>query len=268
MCYNATMRVRSLFVALLLISQFTFAQGSNPVNFLSDYAKEQGSLVKGDLAVFSRLTQPYAPLDVQTSGLSIDQARQFKASFFGIAAGASGIGLDKTLAMTNTFHCPDCGPKRKDDLAKDVSAIRPLVEQFKSLPKGITLIAQWGSPGDFRINSIFHQGDTTKEFPTENGIFPGAPGRPFESISAALKPLGIDKPVIDSLLKQMATLRIIALVRTPEGIRAIRSGITRSVAGLLFLEPGVDSPKPREEENGFRINGFFPVAEDVFYFET
>jgi len=268
LCCNAAVIKRILILALLLSSAPVFAQNSAPWDSLSSYAKEQGVTVKGDLVTFTRLTQPYAPLDVQVVGASIDEARQIKGRFFGMAASSSGIGLDKTLAMTNGFHCQTCGPARVEDLRKDLPEIRLLVQRFSAMPNEVLLLAQWGIPGDFRINSIFHQGSLTQEYTSNQNVFPGAVVKRFDDVSTALKLFGVQQRDLEALLKQMDMVHIIALVRTPDGVRAIRTGVTRSMAGLLFVANKGEIPKPREENNGIRINGFIKEADDVFYFES
>jgi hypothetical protein len=90
----------------------------------------------------------------------------------------------------------------------------------------------------------------------------------FEDVSTGLKSIGIQQSDLEALLRQMDSVQIVALLRTPEGVRAIRTGITRSIAGLLFVAKKGEIPKPREENNGIRINGFIQVAYDVFYFES
>jgi len=268
LCCNAAVINRILIFAFVLSSAPVFAQNTAPWDSLSAYAKEQGATVKGDLTTFTRLTQPYAPLDIQVVGASVDEARQIKGRFFGIAAASSGIGLDKTLSMTNGFHCQTCGPARVEDLRNDLPEIRLLVQRFNAMPNEGLLFAHWGIAGDFRINSIFHQGSLTQEYSSNQNVFPGAVVKRFDDVSAALKSLGIQQPDLDALLKQMDAAHIVALLRTPDGVRAIRTGVTRSMAGLLFVTNKGEIPKPREENNGIRINGFIKEADDVFYFES
>lgn len=260
--------IRILVLALLLSPATLFAQDSITWGLLSTYAKEQGATVNGDLTTFMRLTQPYAPLDIQVVGESIDDARQTKARFFGMAAESSGIGVDKAVAMTDAFHCQSCGPTRVEELRKDLPEIRLLVQRFDAMPDDVLLLAHWGIPGDFRVNSIFHQGSLTQEYANYQNVFPGTTVRIFKDAAKALRSLGIQQPDLEGLLKQMEKTHIVALLRTPEGIRAIRTGVTRSMAGLLFVAHKGDIPKPREENNGLRINGFIKEAEDVFYFES
>jgi hypothetical protein len=268
LCCNAAVVNRILILALILLSAPVFAQSSAPWDSLSSYAKEQGVTVKGDLTTFTRLTQPYAPLDIQVVGASIDEARLIKGRFFGMAAASSGIGLDKTIAMTDAFHCQTCGPARVEDLRKDLPEIRLLVQRFNAMPNEVLILAQWGIPGDFRINSIFHQGALTQEYSSNQNVFPGAVVKRFDDASAALKLFGIQQSDFEAMLKQMEMAHIVALLRTPDGVRAIRTGVTRSIAGLLFVANKGEIPKPREENNGIRINGFIKEADDVFYFES
>jgi hypothetical protein len=259
---------RLLALALLLSPTTLPAQDSGPSSFLSAYAKKQSASVNGDLATFTRLTQPYAPLDIQVVGAAVSQARQIKVSFFDLAASASGIAHDKSAAMTNDFHCQGCGPARVEGLWKDVPAIRLLVQRFNDMPNELTLLAQWGIPGDFRFNSIFHEGSLTQEYASNQNIFPGAAGRTFQDVSTPLVSLGIHQSDLETLLNQMDALHIVALVRTPEGTRAIRAGVTCNEAGLLFVYRTGDIPKPRAEDNGILINDFIAMSDDVFYFES
>ena len=169
--------------------------------------------------------------------------------------------------MSNGFHCQGCAETRIRDLRKDIQEIRSLVDHFNRTP-ALVILAQWGTPGDFRFNSTFCLKSVTQEYLSDQGVFPGAVGKVYPDIAMALKPIGVSQAEIEGLIQQMSALHIVALVRTVEGIRAIRTGVTRSEAGVLFLQPKVPRPRPREEDNGIRINCFVQLTDDVYYFET
>ena len=243
LCFNSAMLSRLLKVGLLLSSVALMGQDAAYWHFLSAYAKQQGAQVSGNLDKFTRLTQPYAPLDIQVTGAPIDQAREIKNFFFGIAAASSGIAVDKATAMTNGFHCQGCAESRMGELRKDVQGIRALVDRFNGISRNLLILAQWETPGDFRFNSTFHEGVITQEYTNDQGIFPRSTSKSYPDVSSAMKPIGISEVDVDALLRQMNALHIVALVRTGEGVRAIRAGVTRSEAGLLFLTPGVARPE-------------------------
>jgi hypothetical protein len=263
---------RVLIVLFALSGSSMLGQGTPPWKFLAEYAKQHRTAA-GDQAAFARLTQPFAPLDIEVeSGGSgegrQDQARQMKSFFFGIAASTCGISLSQTMAMTDGFHCERCTQSRIDDLRASLPGIEVLVERFDKTSAKLTLLAQWGTPGEYRVNSIFHEKGGTQEYLAEQGVFPGAAGTRFADAGAALKTVGVSETEVKLLVLQMAALHIVALVKTAEGTRALWGGVTRSEAGLLFLANKDVVPKAREEQNGLRLGDFVKIAEGIYYFES
>jgi hypothetical protein len=236
--------------------------------FLGDYARTQGALVHGSEATFARFVQPYAPLDLQVTNQSVANAQRARDRFLGAAAKASGLTPDAALAIDTAFHCDDCPEKRQQQFKTDLPAIRTLVDEFAKQPATLHLIARWGPLGDFRVNDVFHQGMHTQAYQEVDGFFPGAPRKVFATLPAALAGSGLSLLELRKLLAAMAANHIIALVRTSDGIRALRTGISHSEAGLLFVTNPDFKAEPRDEDNGIRITGFTPLAKDVFYFES
>ena len=262
------MIVRLALLSALLAAATLHAQDAATADYLTDYLRTQAPRVKGDPHTFAMLVQPYAPLDLQVTNQSVADAQKAKDRFLGAAVHASGVSLDTVLSIDNSFHCETCAATRQDQFKRDLPGIRVLVQEFEKHPAALHLVARWGTPGDFRVNHIFHVGTRTQAYAEVAGFFPAQPGRTYPTEATALAGSGITPLELHKLLVDMAALHIIALVRTSDGVRALRSGISHTEAGLLFVSNPAFTPEPRDEDNGIRITGFVPIADKVYYFES
>ena len=244
------------------------AQDAAVADFLTDYARTQAALVRSNPATFARFVQPYAPLDLQVSNQPVADAQKARDRFLGAAAKAADITVDTVFDLDTRFHCDDCTARRQAELTRDLPRIRLLSDEFARLPATLHVVARWGSPGDFRVNNILHQGTHTQAFNEVDGFFPAHPGQSYAAVAPALAGTGITALALRKLLLDMAAVHIVALVRTSDGVRAISGGISHSEAGLLFATNPGFKPEPRDEDNGLRITVFTPIAKGVFYFES
>ena len=68
---------------------------------------------------------------------------------------------------------------------------------------------------------------------------------------------------------KLAGLRLAPIVRSPQGIRVIRTGNADNQSGLLFKRLSVAPPKAKDSfGEGLDLDGVTMLAQDIYYFET
>ena len=264
-------------VACLLALLFLPPQHPAPTNpsdadwqHLRTYIESQTRTIHGDAALFAKLTQPYAPLDLIVTRGDLKSAQSSRDIFYGMAGAAAGISRTALVTRLDTFQRDQQNPSGlAHDLAIYLPQLRELAQKFSATAPEVQLIAQWDIDGDLRLNNTFLQHSTVTAFLEHNGFIPYPPGVPFHSLDAELTADHLTHDDLDAIVSSMHSLHIVALLKMPIGVRAIYSGVSHYETGLLFLTPGEAPPRPGDRwGNGIELTSVLSVGPDVFLYEA
>jgi hypothetical protein len=278
------MRSVTLLLSLLLLAPHGPAQHSpaphspapptNPSDadwqHLRTYIDSQARNVHGDAELFTKLTQPYAPLDLTVTRGDLKSVQSSRDIFYGMAGAAAGISRTALMAHMNTFKRSQDSPS---DLATDLTlhlpSLRELAQKFSATAPEVQLIAQWNIDGDLRLNNTFLQASTVTAYLEHNGYIPYPPGVPFHSLDAELSADHLTQADLDATIASMRSLHIVALLKMPLGVRAIYSGVTHNETGLLFLNPGQPPPHTGDRwGNGLQLSTVLSIGPGVYLYEA
>ena len=272
------MRGLTLALSLLLLAPQHPASHNQPPTTPSDadwqhlrtYIASQTQNIHGDAALFIKLTQPYAPLDLTVTGGDIKSVQSSRDIFFGMAGAAAGISRTALMARLDAFkHEQDNSSDLTRDLALNLPSLRELAQKFSATAPEVRLIAQWDIEGDLRLNNTFVQHSTITAYLEHNGFIPYPPGVPFRSLDAELTADHLTQPDLDAIISSMRSLHIVALLKMPTGVRAIYSGVSHSETGLLFLNPGATPPRVGDRwGNGIELTSVVSIGPDTFLYEA
>lgn len=261
-------------LALLLLAPQHPAPPTNPSDadwqHLRTYIESQTRTIHGDAALFAKLTQPYAPLDLTVTRGDLKSVQSSRDFFYGLAGASAGISRTALMTHLDAFRRDQQNPS---DLAHDLAiylpALRVLVQKFSATTPEVQLIAQWDISGDLRLNNTFLQHSAVTAFLDHNGLIPYPPGIPFHSLDAELSSDHLPRDDLDAIVSSMHSLHIVALLKMPIGVRAIYSGVSHNETGLLFLTPGAATPRPGDRwGNGIELISVLSVAPDIFLYEA
>ena len=263
------MRSVTLLLALLFLAPAPEPSDAD-WQHLRTYIESQTRTIHGDVALFARLTQPYAPLDLTVTRGDLKSVQSTRDIFYGMAGAAAGISRTALITHLDTFKRDQQNPS---DLASDLTlhlpALRELVQKFSATAPEAQIIAQWDTPGDLRLNNIFLQHSAVTAFLEHDGLIPYPPGVPFHSLDAELTADHLAHDDLDAIVSSMHSLHIVALLKMPLGIRAIYSGVSHNETGLLFLNPGEAPPRPGDRwGNGIELTTVLSVGPNVFLYEA
>ncbi|WP_419805428.1 hypothetical protein [Terriglobus sp.] len=173
--------------------------------------------------------------------------------------------------MANDFHCGEaCADQRFRKFVEQHERVSALVARFVPLVQ-LKIVSQWGVLNDYRVNDTLIQKSLITSFRPmgDIGIVPNASGKQFKSVSDATGLNLQDIATAESIAAELASLNIAAIVRSPQGIRVIRSGCSDNQAGLLFKRTDVPEPKEKDDfGEGLELVFAVKVAQDIYYFET
>jgi hypothetical protein len=262
------MRGVTLFLAMLLLAPTDPSDAD--WQHLRTYIEAQTHDIHGDAALFAKLTQPYAPLDLTVTRGDLKSVQSSRNIFYGMAGAAAGLSRTAVVTHLDTFKRDQQNPS---DLASDLTlhlpALRELVQKFSATAPEVQIIAQWNTPGDLRLNNTFLQHSAVTAFLEHNGFIPYPPGVPFHSLDAELAADHLTHDDLDAIVSSMHSLHIVALLKMPLGVRAIYSGVSHNETGLLFLTPGETAPRPGNRwGNGIELSSVLSIAPDVFLYEA
>lgn len=262
--------MRSLTLALTLLLLAPVNPNDTDWQHLRSYAQAQTAGIDGDAALFAKLTEPYAPLDLTVTHGDLKTVQSSRDIFFGMAGAAAGLSRDAIVRRLDNFKQSQ---QSSSDLATDLTLhlpeLRALIQKFSATAPQVQLIAQWDIPGDLRLNSTFLQHSTVTAYLEHNGFFPYPPGIPFHSLSSELTSDHLTQDDLDAIVSSMHSLHIVALLKMPLGIRAIYSGVSHNETGLLFLNPDEDPPRAGDRwGNGIELASVSAVASGVFLYEA
>ena len=262
--------MRSLTLALSLLLLAPVTTTDTDWQHLRAYAQSQAAGIHGNTALFTKLTQPYAPLDLTVIRGDLKTAQSSRDIFFGMAGAAAGLSRDAIVRRLDTFQRSQQSPSDLvSDIDLDLPELRTLIQKFSATAPEVQLIAQWDIPGDLRLNNTFLQHSTITAYLEHNGFFPYPPGIPFHSLDGELTADHLTRDDLDAIVASMHSLRIVALLKMPMGIRAIYSGVSHNETGLLFLTPGEDPPRAGDRwGNGIQLSSVLSVAPNVFLYEA
>ena len=237
---------------------------------LRTYITSQTQNIHGDAALFTKLTQPYAPLDLTVTHGDIESVRSSRDIFYGMAGAASGLSRTALMTHLDAFKRDQ---QNSTDLAHELTlhlpSLQGLVQKFSATPPEVHLIAQWGIDGDLRVNNTFLQHSAATAFLEHNGFIPYPPGVPFHSLNAELTSDHISQTDLDAMVSSMRSLHIVALLKMPIGVRAIYSGVSHNETGLLFLNSGEDPPQVGERwGNGIELTAVLAISPDVYLYQA
>lgn len=268
------MRCVTLLLGLLLLAPQKPAQPTNPTDadwqHLRSYITAQTQNIHGDAALFIKLTQPYAPLDLTVTRGDIKSAQSSRDIFYGMAGAAAGLSRTALVTHLDTFkHEQDNSSDLTRDLALHLPSLRELAQKFSATAPEVHLIAQWDIDGDLRLNNTFLQHSAVTAYLEHNGFIPYPPGVPFHSLDAELSDDHLTQPDLDALISSMRSLHIVALLKMPVGLRAIYSGVSHSETGILFLNPGATAPRVGDRwGNGIELTSVVSLGPGVYLYEA
>ena len=236
---------------------------------LRTYIESQTHNIHGDAALFIKLTQPYAPLDLTVTRGDLKSVQSTRDFFYGLAGASAGVSRTAIMARLDSFKRQQNPSDQAADLALDLPSLRQLTQKFAATAPEVQLIAQWNIDGDLRLNNSFLQHSTVTTYLEHNGLIPYPPGVPFHSLDAELKDDHLTHDDLDAIVSSMRSLHIVALLKMPDGIRAICSGVSHNETGLLFLTEGAAPPRTGDRwGNGIELTAVLPIAPDVFIYEA
>lgn len=273
------MRSVTLFLGLLLLppqkpAPLHSAPATNPSDadwqHLRTYIESQTHDIHGDAALFTKLTQPYAPLDLTVTRGDIKSVQSSRDIFYGMAGAAAGISRTALIAHLDTFkQNQQSSSDLTRDLALNLPSLRNLAQKFSSTAAEVQLIAQWDIDGDLRLNNTFLQHSAVTAYLEHNGYIPYPPGIPFHSLDAELSADHLAQSDLDAIISSMRSLHIVALLKMPAGVRAIYSGVSHNETGLFFLTSDVAPPRAGDRwGNGIELTSVTSLAPDVFLYEA
>ena len=266
------MRSVTLVLSLLLLALINPPTNPNDTDWqhLRSYAQTQAASIHGDAALFTKLTQPYAPLDLNITHGDLKTVQSSRDIFYGIAGAAAGLSRDAIVQRLDTFKASQQSPSDlASDLALHLPELRQLVQKFSATAPEVLVIAQWDVPGDLRLNNTFLQHSVVTTYLEHNGFVPYPPGVSFHSLDAELNADHLSRDDLDVIVSAMHSLHIVALLKTPIGIRAIYSGVSHNETGLLFLNSGETPPRPGDRwGNGIELSSALSIGPDVYLYEA
>ncbi len=257
---------------LLLAWSGVYAQVSPEERALvQTYIEQEASPIAGSINEFATLAQPYAPLDFQIRQSNNEHASALRNYFFGVSSAVAGLSGSVAPQMANDFHCGDsCTASRIRSFVDQNQQVSSLVMRFVPLTS-LNVIAQWGTSNNFRINDTFIQQNViTTYIPAGTiGIVPNSTGKRFSNVLEATGLTFEEAAVAKEIAIQLAFLHLAAIVRSPQGVRVIRTGNADNQCGLLFKRLSVKEPKQGDSfGEGLDVNGVTKLAPDIYCFET
>lgn len=235
------------------------------------YLDAQAKTADKDVPQFTRLTQPYAPLDFQVRASTNAHASDVRNYLFGVAAASSNMDPKVAPAMANDFHCGQpCAEQRFRKFVEQHERVSALVARFVPLVQ-LKVVSQWGVSNDYRVNDTFIQKGVITTFSPAGdiGVLPNASGKQFKAVTDATGLNLQDIATAESMAAELSSLGIAAIVRSPQGIRIVRSGCSDNQSGLLFKRRDVPEPKEKDDfGEGLELVIAVKVAQDIYYFET
>jgi hypothetical protein len=266
------MRGLTLALSLLLLAPANPPANSSDTDWqhLRSYAQSQAASIHGDTALFTKLTQPYAPLDLTVTRGDLKSVQSSRDIFYGMAGAAAGLSRDAIVQRLDTFKASQQSPSDlASDLVLHLPELRQLVQKFSATAPEVQIIAQWDVPGDLRLNNTFLQHSAVTAYLEHNGFVPYPPGVPFHSLDSELTADHLTHDDLDAIVSSMHSLHIVALLRMPIGIRAIYSGVSHNETGLLFLNSGERPPRPGDRwGNGIELSSTLTIGPDTFLYEA
>ena len=223
----------------------------------------------GDEGAFKLAVLPYGPLDLQVRGAKThDEANALRNFHLGLAGRACKVDASKLAA---SFHCgPDCTRWRRGQLVKQLPELKALAARFQGLA-GVWLLAQWGIPGEHRVNDLFRMaGQTNEALPGPAiGLVPSQAWRSWPDEASFLSGVGAKPAEVDAALEQLRRLSVAAAVREGQGVRLVKVGIADDEAGVLFFPAGARLPKRGDRAlDGREYVVVEPLEAGVVLYET
>lgn len=261
------MRSVTLLLSLLLLAPQTKPADTDWPH-LRTYIASQAQSIHGDVALFTKLTQPYAPLDLTITRGDLKSVQSSRDVFYGMAGAAAGMSRTALMTRLDNFKRDQQNPSDlANDLVLQLPAFRALIHKFSTTAPEVLIIAQWGIPGDLRLNNAFVQHSAVTTYLEHNGYIPYPPGVPFHSLDAELNADHLTHDDLDAIVTSMRSLHIVALLKMPIGVRAVYSGVTHNEIGLLFLNTGEAPPRVGDRwGNGIEVSSVLSIAPDVFLY--
>lgn len=261
----------------LLADRPTFSQRKFPIpraerefTELLAFVDGWGSQNQGDVELFRHWALPFGPLDLQvTKSVGHNEASTLKNMYLGVAGAAFRVDAAR---LANSFHCgPACTSDRRDGLVKQLPSIERLVTAFRGA-KGISIIANWGVRGEYRVNNLYKMGDrfnVTRASPVM-GFVPSGTWVPIDGLETFLATLGSAPRQVQELIADLNSLSVAAVVREPDGaIRVVRVGISDNESGLYFAPASKEAPKVGESlRDGRKITFVQELKDGVFFYES
>lgn len=197
--------------------------------------------LNGDVNLFSELTKPMAPLD-----LNIKKSKgQFNDSdtkniFYGVMGSIAGLNNDFYKSTLKEFFEKYQGEKTFTNAkmtSKDASAILKVFKEHEE----IEVIATW-SKNSYRVNNIFINDNRVEIFDCSKSIYFPCSNKKI----LAIEKLDSNTKNIVYSAKQIAVemqkISLVALIKNSDGVRAIIDGVSDNEIGIFYSNQKKPSP--------------------------
>lgn len=222
-----------------------------------------------DPVLFTALTGPYAPLDLQvTRARDSEEASYLRNYYLGVTGRVVGVDVP---SLAQRFHQPATVDGRMKFAATHLAEFKDLATRFR-LAEGIRLVAQWEQPGDFRINDMFSIHGWVREAIASDtmGFVPSGRWNEFPSVTAFFDARGLRESAAMALVQSLVDTRAAAVVRLPGGtVQVLLAGIADNHAGILFQPEAAAIPQVGAAlDDGTEFRLVEQLEPGVIYFET
>jgi hypothetical protein len=234
---------------------------------LSQYAQAFCDPIAGDRDAFIRAAMPFAPLYLAAAKGPPAEVEALRGLFLGMSGRACGVDA---AALVRGFACgKTCIDKRRSAARQGLRGARALVGRIRPL-QGLRVVAQWGTPGEFRINDLFAvRGRHLRAAPSAvMGLVPSASWKPFQDLGAELRGTGVSEAEALALVAELRRIGFVAIVRDGSVLRAIGVGIGDNEAGLLFAPGPIGIKVGDRTEDGRDYSVVEKVEPGIWYYET
>lgn len=235
---------------------------------LIPYAQAFCEPIFGNREAFRQAVLPFAPLSLGVANGSPAERAAARNLFLGMAGQACGVNA---TALARSFNCGlGCVARRKAELVAKVVRLRALAAEVGKRP-GFSILAQWGVPGEFRVDNIFAvRGRVLVVRPSPRmGLVPSDDWTLVSDLAAALKGRGVPEQEVLRLVEAMKAESIAAIVRDGGVLRMVRMGIADNESGLLIASNLRSAPRVGQRtSDGREYRVVEQIEPGVWFYET
>ena len=262
----------ALIAAAVLFGPSLLAQDApRDVEFrkLIPFAVEACGVVRENPAIFPYRSFTFGPFGLETrKASSPEEADSFRNLYLGAVGGSCGLAAEQLTAF---FFCgPECPRNRREHFVRQLKDVRAVADEFETLA-GLRLVAVWAPRGELRVNDVFLMAGQAREaIPSPTmGFVPSGEWKPWPSLNAYLKTLGIAEDAVRGLTQHLLAVGFSAVLRENSGIRLVGVGVGDNESGIVLTRRATPAP---EVGRSLSDNKTYSIVErlapDVYYYET